>query len=192
MITSIDQLDLRKKYSYADYLKWQLGEYVELIKGKVFCMPSTPGRRHQQVSSMLLYFLLPKVVNGPYKIYHAPFDVRLLSTKDEETFTVVQPDVCIICDQSKLDEKGCVGAPDLVVEILSPSTSQKDLGEKYDLYEEAGVKEYWVVDPVHGRLDQYVLDTGKFSLLKSHIARDFIQSPTFPEIKGDLNQIFKD
>lgn len=190
MITSIDQLDLDKKYSYSDYLKWQLEEYVELIRGKVFRMSPAPGRRHQQVSSNLLRFFFGKVADGPCEIYHAPFDVRLLSTNDDDTFTVVQPDVCIICDPTKLDDKGCVGAPDLVVEILSPSTSQKDLGEKYDLYEEAGVKEYWVVDPVHSRLDQYALSQGKFGLVKSHITRDQIQSSVFPNIKGELQSIF--
>ena len=193
MITSIDQLDLSKRYSYADYLKWQLEEYVELIRGKVFRMSPSPGRRHQDVSSMLLHFLLPKMVGGPCRVYHAPFDVRLLSKdNDAQTYTVVQPDICIVCDPAKLDKKGCLGAPDLVVEILSPSTSQKDLGEKFYLYEEAGVKEYWVVDPIHNLLDQYVLVEGNFSQQKAHIAKDEIQSAIFPEIKGSLENIFLD
>lgn len=191
MVNSIDQLDLNKKYSYADYLTWQLGEYVELIRGKVFRMTPTPGRRHQKISYQLGGVFYTFFGKGPCEVYPAPFDVRLLPKKqNQNTYTVVQPDLCIVCDSAKLDDKGCMGAPDLIVEILSPSTSQKDLGEKYDLYEEAGVREYWVIDPIHQLLNQYALEEGQFGMRKVHLADDQLHLAIFPEIEINLADVF--
>ena len=151
MITNINQLDLGKTYSYADYLTWIFQEKLELIKGKIFQMSPAPSRYHQQVSGNLHGIMWTAFKNHSCNLYAAPFDVRLLdkkkSTLDKDIFTVVQPDLCIICDENKLDDKGCIGAPDLVIEILSSGNSSKEMKYKFDLYEEAGVLEYWIVNP---------------------------------------------
>src|SRR5690606_39235284 len=97
--------------------------------------------------------------------YTAPFDVRLpkKSRADKEIFTVVQPDICVICDPEKLDDRGCIGAPDIVVEILSPGNNRKELRNKHEIYEESGVKEYWIVWPIEKTFMKYVLDEqGKY------------------------------
>ena len=121
-ITSLAQLNLNKTYSYADYLTWQLEEFVELIRGKIFRM-AAPNRKHQGISWELSGLFYPVFKGQPCKAYAAPFDVRLYdhekSTKaNKDIFTVVQPDICVICDENKLDDKGCLGSPDLIVEIL--------------------------------------------------------------------------
>lgn len=151
-ITSIDQLSPDGVYTYADYLTWKFEERVELIKGKLFKMSPAPSRHHQEISTNMLGKIIPFFRNHHYHVFHAPFDVRLLDSKkskkaDKEIYSVVQPDICIICDPNKLDDKGCIGAPDWIIEILSPGNSKKELNEKYRLYEENGVQEYWIVHP---------------------------------------------
>ena len=144
-------LDESKRYTYADYLTWLDDKRRELINGFIHLM-SGPVRRHGRAS----YKLTLKIGNyieenkGKCHVYQAPFDVRLPlhgSSDDDKIYDVVQPDICVICDLSKLDDKGCVGAPDLIVEVLSPSTLKKDWNYKFNLYEKAGVREYWIVDP---------------------------------------------
>ncbi|MBO9618950.1 MAG: Uma2 family endonuclease [Niabella sp.] len=160
-ITDIDQLDPNKKYSYADYLKWQFDEYVELIKGKLFKkMSPAPAREHQRivmtVSGEISLYLKGKSCD----VYPAPFDVRFPSSgpaADEKTYTVVQPDISVICDPSKLDERGCVGAPDMIVEVVSRGTAIRDWNFKYNLYQETGVKEYWIIEPVDRSLTIFIL-----------------------------------
>lgn len=161
-------LEADKVYSYADYLRWSIEEQVELIRGKIFRMTPAPARRHQLISQninrQLDRYLEPK---NSCQVYYAPFDVRLPKagqTADEEVINVVQPDLCVICDPAKLDDRGCLGAPDLIIEILSPSTSEKDLTHKYDLYQEAGVKEYWVVFPGENVVQVFLLQAdGQYS-----------------------------
>jgi Uma2 family endonuclease len=172
MITSIEQLDLSKKYTYADYLSWQLDEMVELIRGKVVRMAPAPGTSHQSASSNLHVIIGSYLMNKDCKLFSAPFDVRLPvpepERKQDKTETVVQPDLCIICDLSKLDERGCNGAPDWIIEILSQSTAHKDLHDKFELYRHAGVKEYWVVHPAEGTVLPYRLDDhGQYTLPRS-------------------------
>jgi Uma2 family endonuclease len=152
MITNIDQLDLQKSYSYADYLKWTFEERVELIKGKIFKMSPAPARRHQRISSVFHRELYQFLSNKTFQVYPAPFDVRLTPRKNDHTnkiYTVVQPDICVICDPLKLDDQGCIGAPDWIIEILSPGNSQTEMKNKFEVYEENGVKEYWLADPTN-------------------------------------------
>ncbi len=148
MITDINQLDFDKKYSYADYLTWKFDGYVELLRGKLSRM-AAPTSDHQRLAGRMNTLLDNFLQNSPCKVFISPFDVRLLdhkkSTADKNIFTVVQPDVCVICDKNKVDKKGCVGSPDLIVEILSPSTKKKDVEDKFELYEYNGVREYWIV-----------------------------------------------
>lgn len=162
MITDINQLDLTKKYTYADYLTWQFDEMVELIRGRIVRMSPAPNLSHQETSSNLHIIIGQHLWKKPCKIYSAPFDVRLPLPLEKQTpnkiDTVVQPDISIICDLSKLDTQGCNGAPDWIIEILSPATSKKDLTEKFDIYQNAGVREYWVVHPTDGTAIPYRLD----------------------------------
>ena len=197
MITDIEQLDLTKKYTYADYLTWQFDEMVELIQGKVVRMSPAPNRHHQEVSSNLHGLVWSYLKGKPCQVFAAPFDVRLpLPVKQqtaEKIDTVVQPDICIICDTSKLDNQGCYGAPDWIIEILSPATSKKDLTEKFDLYQNAGVQEYWVVHPTDGTVIPYHLDdNGKYvSLRTTPFAKgEKIPSGIFSDFVVDLEEVF--
>lgn len=138
------------KFTYKDYSSWPDDERWELIDGMAYDMSPAPSSRHQWIASVIHGELYLFLKNRPCKVYSAPFDVMLpvFPIKDKDKIkTIVQPDISVICDMSKIVEKGCLGAPDLIIEILSPSTSKKDLNEKFGLYEKHGVKEYWVVDP---------------------------------------------
>ena len=161
-------LDMKKRYTYADYLTWLDDQSRELIHGVIKLMSPSPRVRHAEVSFNIagnLWTILKKH-KGKCKVFSAPFDVRFPKRgemTDDKIDTVVQPDICVICDLSKLDERGCCGAPDMIVEILSPSTSKKDLNEKFDLYEESGVKEYWVVHPNDKAITVFLLqENGKY------------------------------
>ncbi len=165
-VQDINVLESEAIYSYADYLKWSFEERVELIKGKVFRMSPAPNRIHQKIAGNLHAKIWNLLENKHCEVYPAPFDVRFPQKKglsDKETFTVVRPDICVICDPDKLDHAGCVGAPDLIVEILSASTSQKDLTHKFQLYEEFGVKEYWVVYPDTRIVEIFYLEGPSYS-----------------------------
>jgi len=139
------------RYSYADYLTWADDKMREIINGVVYLF-SAPKLKHAAVIPpfMVRTWSFIRKRKGKCKIFTAPFDVRLPKngeTADDKIFDVVQPDICVVCDLSKLDENGCIGAPDLIVEVISPSTSKRDLNLKFNLYEKTGVKEYWVVYP---------------------------------------------
>lgn len=142
--------NLQQKFSYADYLNWPEGERFELINGVAYDMSPAPGTGHQAVSGELFGIIWQFLKNKKCRAFSAPFDVRLpemKETTDTETFTVVQPDITVICDENKIDERGCKGAPDVVIEILSQSTAYRDETDKLLLYEKHGVKEYWIVNP---------------------------------------------
>src|SRR5260221_2999835 len=139
----VEEPDPSYNYTYADYLKWKFEERLELFRGKIYKL-SAPATRHQEISMSLSSYFFNYLKGKKCKAFHAPFDVRLPvknRKKDDEVNTVVQPDICVICDETKLDERGCCGAPDLVAEILSPGNSKKEVRLKYELYEEAGVRE---------------------------------------------------
>lgn len=195
IITNINQLDLKGSYTYADYLLWQFKDRVELIKGKIFKMSPAPSRFHQDVSMKLTIELIKILKNQPCKFYAAPFDVRLInykeSTADNKVTTVVQPDLCVICDASKLDDRGCIGAPDLIIEILSPGNSKKEMDIKYDLYEENGVLEYWIVNPSEKTISIFVLQNNKYIGIKPLIYDSKLVSPTFPKLKFAVKKIFE-
>lgn len=175
-ITNINQLDLNKTYSYADYLLWRFKERVELIKGKILKMSPAPSRKHQEISRNINRVLDQYFYGQKCKLYYAPFDVRIprQSSDDKEVFTVVQPDLCVVCDESKLDDKGCIGAPDLIVEILSPGNSKREMKDKFELYQESGVREYWIVDPNQESVLIYILKNGEYIGLKPVVDDDTI------------------
>lgn len=190
-ITSLSQLDLDKSYTYADYFSWKFQERVELLRGKIMNMSPAPSRLHQSLSS----FIGTKIINylqfKSFNVYYAPFDVRLTRNKnDKNIITVVQPDICVVCDETKLDERGCNGAPELVIEILSPGNSKKEMGIKFELYEEAGVQEYWIVDSTEKVIWQYHLENNQFTNHKPLIEDDTIQSKVITGFTMDLFELF--
>lgn len=197
-ITQLSQLDLSARYSYADYLTWQLSETIELIKGKISLMAPAPNVRHQRLSMCLSGQMFNYFRHKPCQVFAAPFDVRLYDRNksllaNQEISTVVQPDICVICDQSKLDEQGCNGAPDWIIEILSKGNSKKEVKTKHALYAEAGVTEYWLVYPYEQVLQQFVLqEDGQYRLMVSFAGDDQAASHLFPDLAIDLNELFKD
>ena len=185
-------LDLSKTYSYADYFKWKFEERVELIKGKVFKMSPAPNRAHQKLAGHIYRYMGNFLEGKPCEVYTAPFDVRIprKSKDDKDVITVLQPDVCVICDLSKLDEKGCIGAPDIAVEVLSPGNNAKELKKKYDVYEEAGVKEYWVVSPQNQWLRIYTLTKGKYIESPYLLAGDVAKSSVLYQLGVKIRHDF--
>ena len=188
-------LDLSKSYSYADYLNWTFEERVELIKGKIFQMSPAPSSAHQRISSRLHLAIGNFLVGNKCEVFTAPFDVRLprKSNNDKDIFTVVQPDMFVNCDPSKIDERGCLGAPDVVIEILSPSNNKKELKYKHELYQEAGVKEYWIVDSREKSLQIYLLTNEKL-LASGHLYaedNDVVTTPVLPGFSLDLAKLFE-
>lgn len=155
----------RERFTYRQYLTWPDSESWELIEGQAWSMSPAPMRRHQEMSRRIFAKLESFLEGHPCKAYYAPFDV-LLPVGDEEdgnVDTVVQPDIVVYCDRSKLTEAGARGAPDIAFEILSPSTSKKDLHEKFDLYQKHGVREYWVFDPGNAALQLWrLVEKGKY------------------------------
>ncbi len=193
-ITDLAQLDLNGTYSYADYIKWRFEERIELLRGKIFPMTPAPNVRHQRISTALSINLLNQLFNQKVLLFSSPFDVRLYNRKksikaSKEIYTVVQPDLCVICDTTKLDKQGCNGAPELVIEILSPGNSRREMNEKFELYQEAGVQEYWLVEPAEEMVLVYVLnEQEKYMGLKP--ATDFVVSPLFPDLRISVADIF--
>ncbi len=194
IITDINQLDMDKTYSYADYILWKFQERVELFKGKIFKMSPAPSTSHQQISRTFAGNFYIFFKDKSCEFFTAPFDVRLLnkkkSTPEKDIYTVVQPDLCVICDVEKLDKKGCNGAPDLIIEILSPGNSKKEMDIKFDLYEEAGVLEYWLVYPEEKSVLIYILKEGKYIGLKPYTEGQTLKSTLFPDLEIELDKVF--
>ena len=149
-----------KHYTYADYYTWNDGKRWELIRGEAYLMEPGPSDPHQGISGNL-YLQIGNYLKGkPEKVFAAPYDVRLNAGTDDDT--VVQPDLVVICDQSKRDVRGCKGAPDMAVEILSPSTAGRDMVVKFNHYKDAGVREYWIVDPESRTVSAHILKNGEY------------------------------
>ena len=186
--------DLSGTYTAKDYLKWQLDELVELIRGKIFRMSPSPASNHQRIAGELHIQLRNYFDN--YKkceVFIAPFDVYLVKQGQDykETENIVEPDLTVICEPDKVKSFGCVGSPDLIVEILSPSTSKKDTKLKFELYEEYGVREYWVVSPEKKSVIIYALKNGKYHALRQAVNPGVIRSGIFSELEIDLEIVFK-
>ncbi len=196
MISDVNQLDLNAKYTYADYLGWRFSEMVELIQGQIHRMSPAPNLEHQRVSSRLHAMIFRYLEGQPCEIFSAPFDVRLPlppgRVRDDKIDTVVQPDLCVVCDPAKLDSRGCLGAPDWIIEILSPATSRKDFTEKFDVYQHAGVREYWIIHPFEQTLLVYLRnDAGVFEgRQRPYLRGDMVPSSVFPGWEVDLDLVF--
>jgi len=196
-ITQLSQLDLNKSYNYADYLTWQLDEMVELIKGKVSLMSPAPNLGHQRIEKNLIIDIGSYLRGKKCQLFPAPFDVRLYDRKksllaNQDIYSVVQPDVCVVCNPDFLDKQGCNGAPDWIIEILSKGNSKKEMQVKFALYQESGVHEYWIVYPNDFAIHQFILDENKNYQLKAMFTDDDVITPTlFPDLTLDLTQIFE-
>lgn len=194
-VRQFNDIDASLTYSYANYLNWLFEERVELIKGKIFKMSPAASRVHQEISRNIFIKIGNFLEGQPYKVYAAPFDVRFPkeSKADKDVFTVLQPDICVVCDKSKLDYRGCIGAPDIVVEILSPGNNKKELLNKYQVYEEFGVKEYWGVSQSDQSILIYTLnDIGKFQPSKIFTLSEKITSSVLPGFELLLDDVFAD
>ena len=189
-ITNINQLDpINGLYTYAEYLLWKFEERVELLKGKLFKM-SAPSIDHQRVSRKLSTKIDNYLEGKRCEIFSAPFDVVLKNPNGEDN-TVLQPDLCVVCDPEKLaDGKRCYGAPDWVLEIVSPSNVEKELSKKMHIYEEAGVAEYWVLRPEEKELDIFVLQDNGYIGLKPRFAGEVVSPQKFPDLQINLSEIF--
>ena len=190
-------LDLNKRYTYADYFTWLDDKTRELIHGFIKVMSPAPRLGHALVSKNI-YWHLESIVRKnkrKCKVFFAPFDVRFPKkgeTADDKIDTVVQPDICVICDLSKLDERGCCGAPDMIVEVLSLSTYKKDVTEKFVLYEAAGVKEYWIVHPKDKGIHVFLLqEDGKYDAGTIYEVKEDIPVHVFDNYLINLNEIFE-
>ncbi|MDO6436618.1 Uma2 family endonuclease [Cyclobacterium sp. 1_MG-2023] len=179
-------------YSYADYLSWQLDEMVELIRGRVFKQAAAPLLIHQRISGKIFHQIYTFLQGKNCEVFTAPFDVRLpVSSKDlDKIDTVVQPDLCVVCDPEKLDELGGVGAPDLIIEILSPGNNKKELQLKYEVYEASGVKEYWVIHPDERTLLIYTLEGGTYQPSRLFTLGDRVNSQALAGFVLDLDEVF--
>lgn len=182
-----------ERYTYADYLSWPEGERWELIEGFAWDMSLAPSRRHQEVVLNMASIIRKYLDGKPCSVFISPFDVRLpfVALSDDDIDTVVQPDISVFCDATKLDDRGAVGAPDMVVEVLSPSTAKKDLSIKLLLYQRVGVREYWIVDPDLSVINIFrPAQDGLYSEVAVVIPGQTMRVGIFPDLEIDIAEVF--
>ena len=178
-----------KKVSYTEYLTWPDEPRYEIIDGIPY-MQAAPSRQHQRIVTQLTGELYTFFKGKTCEVYTAPFDVRLSSAEDNDEYQVVQPDISVVCDKRKLDDKGCKGAPDLIVEVLSPSTWQRDRIEKMNQYQRYGVKEYLLIYPNEKIVEQYILDeNGIYGTPSIYNEEDVFHSHIFSKFEITMSAI---
>lgn len=185
-------------FTYADYLTWNYKERIELIKGRIFKMSPAPLFTHQAIVGNIHTFFAVRIANNPCKLLFSPVDVKLIGkpfrrkVKDDEIFTVVQPDLIVVCDPEKLtDPRSINGAPEMVVEVLSPGNTKTETKHKLNLYEENGVLEYWVVHPPYKYVEVYLLKNNKYSKPTIYELGDDIPCTILNGINVPVAEIFK-
>jgi Uma2 family endonuclease len=198
--TKVEEPESPYGFTYADYLTWNFKERIELIKGKIFKMSPAPTILHQTISINIEKKITNFLDGSPCKMLHAPVDVKLKGKpfkkkklRNDEITTVVQPDIIVVCDEEKLKNNRCIdGAPDLIVEILSPDNTRTETKYKLDLYEENGVLEYWVVYPEYTQIHVFLLDENeKYSKPIIYEANENISSSVLKGLSIPMNDIFK-
>ena len=184
-------LDTRP-YFYADYMAWPTDERWELLDGVAYNMAPAPTTIHQSVTGNLFGILFGLLRGHPCRVFSSPIDVLLPlgNEADEEVDTVVQPDILVTCRPDIVREKNLRGAPDWVIEVLSPATAKKDEGVKRDLYQRAGVKEYWLVHPIDHTLIRYRLLKGSYGLPDVFGSGDLVHLPVPDGAVLDLGEVF--
>jgi Uma2 family endonuclease len=182
------------KYTYLDYLQWDDDQRWEIIDGVPHNMAPAPSSKHQEILGNIFALFHQYLRDKGCKAYVAPFEVRLSETgKDHQTYNVVQPDLSIICDRQKIDERGCKGAPDLIVEVLSPGVAAKrDKIVKFELYQKFGVKEYWIVDPYNENVEVFVLEEDRYGNRQVYAKGDVFTVSLFRDLLVDLEQVFQE
>ena len=190
----LDDLDLDREYTYADYYQWKFSKQVELIEGKVHKMSHSSNKLHQQISKNLFNCFRDSRQNSSGKILIAPFEMRLpsLAKNDKEIHTVLQPDIAVTGDHAIIFNGGCLGEPDIVVEILRYGDGIKELKYKYKVYEAAGVKEYWIVMPAYHFVQVFTLVNNKFEASPIKTTEDEITTPILPGLALKVDMIFKE
>lgn len=184
----------QKPYTFADISTWKEGENIEIINGEAFMM-ATPSSQHQEISMEIARQLANFLEGKPCRVYPAPFGVRLFeqdNDRPEDVDTVVIPDISVVCDRSKIDRYGCKGAPDLIIEILSPSTRRHDRLIKLNLYQRAGVREYWIVDPENRAVQVFLLEDGALKIHEDYGREDVAKVHVLSGCFIELNKVFSE
>lgn len=178
-------------YTYEDYLKFEFDEMVELIRGRIFKMSPAPRPSHQIIAGKLYREIANYFVHKPCQVFMAPTDIILPveNRKREKSNTVVQPDICVICNTWFIEETGVFGSPDWIIEVLSPHTRKKDIQDKFSVYEECGVGEYWIVMPNEKLIECYVHTDGKYHRVNAFAEGDVINPCRFPDLKIDVADV---
>lgn len=193
MITDISQLDPNGTYTYADYLKWQFEEWVELLEGK-YRVFNKPGKSpfHQEVAGSISGELVKQVHQSQYAIWHVPLPVILGYRLPEKSVDLLIPDIFVIDKAlpNVLDETGWHGTPLFIVEVADTRTAVIDTTVKFDLYQQYGVSEYWIVQLQEKNVHVYTLEDGKYALVDIYESGD-VPSRIFPELTISHERIFQ-
>ncbi len=180
-------MPLPKEQFYTEEDYWNLPEHVraELINGQLYYM-SAPGRMHQNITGRLYALILDYIRSkrGSCHVYQSPFAVKLRKDRDN----TVEPDISVICDRSKLTDRGCTGAPDWIIEVVSPGNPGNDYVRKLNLYADAGVREYWIVDPMEESIFVYRLELERFKAV-AYTFRDAIQVGIYDDFTIDFGEM---
>jgi len=183
------------RFNYSDYLKWPEEERWEIISGAAYNMTPAPSTHHQRVSRRFLTIFENFLKDKKCEVFGAPYDVILPENNESEksASTVVQPDIAVICDKFKIKTHGCVGAPDLIIEILSPATSKKDMTVKFELYERHRVKQYWLVHPKDKYAMVFKLDskTNRYGRPDIYLQKAKIKVGILKDLVVNLDDVFK-
>lgn len=183
----------KERYTFADCLTWREDERIEIIDGEPVMMAPPPSSEHQEISMELSAQLHAYLRGKRCKVYAAPFAVRLFEKdgdRPDDVDTMVEPDISVVCDPNKIDRHGCKGAPDMVVEILSPSTQRQDRFTKFSLYQRAGVREYWIVDPENKFVQSFWLEDGRYAVKEFGAAGDKMRVNILEDCVIDLSEVF--
>ena len=180
------------KWTYKDYKDWEYNprKRVELIYGVVYAI-SVPNTQHQWISTILTGEFYKFLEGKTCRVIIAPYDVRLFYKEDESDDTVVQPDLIVVCDPEKIGKEGCRGAPDLVIEILSPSNTIAEMNRKKNLYLKAGVQEFWIVDPEEKLVEINILKEEKYASYFLHMGEN-LKPTKFPNFELPLDILFRE
>ncbi|MCT8975536.1 Uma2 family endonuclease [Clostridium sp. CX1] len=189
---SLNPID-NKIYTYEDYLNFKDTEPIEIIDGRILAMSPAPSRIHQKIILKLSTSIENYIQsnNGECEIYPAPFDVILKNDDEDVTYSknIVQPDISVICDKNKLTDKGCVGSPDMIVEVISPFNPSNDYVRKLNLYEQFKVKEYWIVNPMEKNVLVYTLTDNGYNAPKVYSFSDKVKVNIYDNLEIDFNSL---
>lgn len=185
-----------RKYTYVDYLSWPEDERVEIIDGDSYLL-AAPSRIHQKVLSELHRQIANFLVGKECEVYPAPFHVVLdlegNTSNEEDIQHIFEPDITIVCDTSKLDDAGCKGTPDMIVEVISPSTARRDKIVKFNKYEQAGVKEYWIIEPQEKIVSVFTLQENlRYGRPNLYTNEDQVKVTIFDDLIIDLQMVLSE